>query len=849
MQFQEIFPHHLPNGATLLFLRETSAPLVSIQYWIPTGSLHEGEWLGSGLSHLVEHLIFKGTATRNSTQLALEIQDIGGHLNAYTSYDRTVYHVDLPSHHVVKALDVLTDAILNPVFPANEFESEKDVIRREFAMGEDNPDNQFWKLALATTFSHHPIRHPIIGQLDLFNRLTREHVLSYFDKRYAPQNLTLVIVGDIVPETLIPHLEQTLGKAPRRLSPDISLAPEPRQIAPRQAKRHFPTDLARVAFLYPIPGFDHTDMPALELLAMLAGEGLSAWLHRSLVEDLGLAEEINAFTYAPCDIGVWGAEAYCLPHQQDELIPKLREILYQLASRPLSTHDLTRIKNQALAQHYHQLRTMHGQAAAIGQGWLLARDPALSYRYLQKLSTVTPDLIREVAQKYLHPDQENLVILTPAPSASTPSTFSKQTTTPQPHTAQSNAIFHPSPPHIRIPEPRLPLYGLHFTLLGALLSESPEQAGLARLTARSWIKSTQRRSAADLAQAVEFLGGHLHSTTGNNATTISIEGLSEHSQLLTELFAEILLEPEFKPEEIETEKRKQLAEIAAEMDNPLNVARKKSRALLYPDHPYARSPLGTAETVANFSPAHVVAFSSQLRSRTPWILALHGPTDLNPDLSWLSPLPTYPDPSSSPLHHLTPAPLTHSKTLHNYHEKDQAVLVLAFPTVPLTSPLKPIFDLTSEALSDLGSRLYQKIREELGLAYYVGASQFTGLTAGHFAFYLGTAPERLQEVLEILKNEITLLAEKGLSEAELQRSRSKLISLHTMEMQNASSIAHQATLNYLYGLGYDFHTRRIEQLESITLDSLNATVAEYLHPTRPYVTVSLSPLNPKNPLS
>src|ERR1700734_3406032 len=132
----------LANGLNVLVQPDFTAPVVSIQFWCATGSIHEGSWLGAGLSHLLEHLMFKGTPTRANSQMAQQIQDLGGHLNAYTSFDRTVYHVDLPSDHALSALEILGDAIFHSLLPADEYDKEMEVIRREFAMGGDNPDSE-----------------------------------------------------------------------------------------------------------------------------------------------------------------------------------------------------------------------------------------------------------------------------------------------------------------------------------------------------------------------------------------------------------------------------------------------------------------------------------------------------------------------------------------------------------------------------------------------------------------------------------------------------------------------------------------------------------------------------------
>jgi zinc protease len=225
----------LDNGLTILVQPDFTAPVVSLQFWCATGSIHEGRWLGAGLSHLLEHLMFKGTPTRGNSVMAQQIHDLGGHLNAYTSFDRTVYHVDLPSDHALAALDILSDAMFNSTIPADEYDKEMEVIRREFAMGRDNPDSEIGRLIFRTAFARHPYRHPVIGHLDLFNQLTREDVLRYYHERYAPQNMTLVVCGAVEPEAIFQYAKKSLAGYPRRPMDSTYLPDEPEQMQPAHA--------------------------------------------------------------------------------------------------------------------------------------------------------------------------------------------------------------------------------------------------------------------------------------------------------------------------------------------------------------------------------------------------------------------------------------------------------------------------------------------------------------------------------------------------------------------------------------------------------------------------------------
>src|SRR5437667_3431282 len=187
----------LPNGLTIIVQEDHSAPVASVQAWCSTGSVDENEHLGAGLSHILEHMLFKGTKTRTTNQIAQTIQDVGGYINAYTSFDRTVYWIDVPKAGTTVALDILSDAVMNSTLPAEEYAREQEVIRREFAMGMDDPDRMAGQLLFATAFQRHPYRLPVIGQLEIYNQLTREQVMQYYKTRYVPNNLTLIVVGDV----------------------------------------------------------------------------------------------------------------------------------------------------------------------------------------------------------------------------------------------------------------------------------------------------------------------------------------------------------------------------------------------------------------------------------------------------------------------------------------------------------------------------------------------------------------------------------------------------------------------------------------------------------------------------
>jgi zinc protease len=829
---------HLANGLSVLVQPDFTAPVVSIQFWCATGSIHEGTWLGAGMSHLLEHLMFKGTPTRRNSQMAQQIQDLGGHLNAYTSFDRTVYHVDLPSDHALAALEILGDAIFNSTLPAEEYDREMEVIRREFAMGRDNPDSELGKLIFQTAFTRHPYRHPVIGYLDLFNQIGRDDVAAYYRERYAPQNLTLIICGAVEPETIFARATELLEKYPRRRLPDVYIPAEPRQESRRELRQPFVTQLSRVAIVFPVGGLSDPDTPALDLLATVAGGGRSSRLNQDCVEKLGLAEQIEAFAYAPAGHGLWGVEARCAPEKEKALFQEIVRHLQALLQEPPANEELDRAKRQRLLHQVHSQKTMSGKAASLGRGWMFRRDPHFSTRYHERMQAVTPEEILEVARRYFHSDRENLISL--VPKTETPTLVPLAPTASERPAPKPVALDGPGRA-LYLPQDTLPLLSLRTVFPGGLPSEPAGKGGLGRLAAHLLVKGTRRRNAENLALAVEQLGGSLHADAGNNSAMLSLELLSPDWKAGFDLFLEMITETAPTEAELQIEKRKQLSLLQAEQDYPMAAARDLVRAALYPGHAYGGKNLGTTESIETITLKDIAAYQTSRLLTQEMVFAVTGPI---PPEEWrefvqraVMPLnPRHATSEERPLLPQLTAPVRCEKTV----TKEQAVMHLAFPTVPVTHPDQVGLAILDEALSDLGSRLFVRIREELGLAYFVGTSQFLGLEAGHFFFYLGTDPAKRREIETELLREVALLAEKGLTHEEFSRARAKMQSQDKLEQQNPSQIAYAAALDELFGLGYAYSDVRRNRTAAITLEEVNSIARRYFS-SPGYVLAIVSP--------
>src|SRR5438046_3078060 len=406
----------LPNGLTIIVQEDHSAPVASVQAWCATGSIYEDVHLGAGLSHILEHMLFKGTKTRSTNEIAQKIQDVGGYVNAYTSFDRTVFWIDVPKDGVATALDILADAMMNSTLPPAEYQKEQEVIRREFAMGMDDPDRVAGLLLFATAYQRHPYRFPVIGEIEIYNQLTQEQVMQYYKTRYVPNNLTFLVVGDVDAQKVRQQLTQLFKPYPEKSLQPVFVPAEPPQLGRREVHQEFSTELTHVSFAWHIPEVTNPDVPALDLLSTVIGDGRSSRLYRRVREEAGLAFRIAAFSYTPGDPGLFGIDATLDPKKREAAEQLVLRMLDEVKHAGVTAEELAKAKKIMLSHHLGTLTTMRGQASDIGSNWLLTRNLNFSRDYLDAVQKLTLEDIKRVAATYLTENNLTVVSLNPKDS-------------------------------------------------------------------------------------------------------------------------------------------------------------------------------------------------------------------------------------------------------------------------------------------------------------------------------------------------------------------------------------------------------------------------------------------------
>jgi zinc protease len=821
----------LPNGLTLLVKPDRSAALVSVQVWVRTGSIHEGGQLGAGLSHYLEHMLFKGTARRSGREISATVQANGGYINAYTTFDRTVYYIDVPSERLEVAVDVLADAVLHSALPEDEVVREKDVILREIAMTRDDPENRLWESVFSTAFREHPYRQPVIGHRDVFAAVDRSALAGYYRERYVPNNMVVVIAGDVGTTEARAAVERHFGAAPRsRLAP-VLVPAEPLQLGPRSFHRYEKVEVARAALAWPIPGLADPSAPVLDLLALVLGGGESSVLWQKVREELKLVHTIDASSWNPGSSGLFCITFTCDAGKRQEAQDAIARILSALAAPgAFKAGQVRKAYRQSVVGEINSCKTMSGQAARLGMAEVVVGDLDFSRTYFERLGKVGPADLGRALREHLVPSRLISVSIEPQSAG--------------PAEAKGGAAHlggRPDFEEVRLPngarllfqqDRRLPNLHMRFIAHGGPLSEAPDRRGSCALLATLLTKDTRRRSAAEVAQRIEEVGGSFSSSSGDNTLGLAAEVLPPDAERALGLIADGVLEPAFAPETLAIERDAQLAALREENDDVVAFARRTLRKMFFGAHPFGIGPQGGEKGVAATSGADVSALWKRLLVGPGVVLSVAGdfdPGKLVPKLeAFLRRLPRGEPLGAGKPFEGPAAPGDHVKK----QPREQAVVLQGFSGSALLAPDYYSGEVLDELFSGMASRLFERVRDQKGLAYFVRSGRLSCRSTSMFYFMAGTQPGKEGEVLEEIGAEIARVQAGDVAAEELLRCQVRLKAGCRKALQTNSSRAAQAAVDVLMGRPPNYWKNYDRLVDAVTLADLAKFAQVHLQASR-----------------
>jgi zinc protease len=828
----------MENGLKVILEENRNTPVVALQVWVKTGSADEKDE-EAGMCHFIEHMIFKGTEKRKVGEMAKEIESLGGSINAYTSYDQTVYHITIASRYADIALDILADAVQNSVFDPAEIEKEREVILEEIRMGEDDPSRRLFRQTMATAFQRHPYGRPIIGFEKTIRATTQDQMLSYFRRWYTPNRIFFVATGDF-------DLQEMERKAralfqdfrrPSESLPERLKEPEQKEIRSNITSGSFKETYLQMAV--PIPSVTHEDTPGLDVVEQILGGGETSRLVQKVKLEKGLVHSISASSYAPKDPGLFIIGATLSAENLEKAVEEILIEMNKLVQEGVTAEELYRIKVNVESSLIYDRQTVQGQARKIGYYEAITGDIQFEKEYMKRISLLQSEDIKRISEKYFKPSRWSISLLVPAEKeegvkkvslhtviekagASTLS-VEKKGALPVSKTLLKNGI------RLIVKENRSnPIVSVYVSFLAGVRFEEETQNGINQFMAVMITKGTEKQTSLQIAKKVERMAGSLNGFSGYNSFGLTFTFLSQHFDEALSLLSEVIRSPSFDSEEMEKRRKPILAAIRKQEDDLTGVVFRLFRKVLYEKHPYRMDTIGTLDSIQRITQKDLKDYYKRVAVPENMVLTVVGDIDVDQVTSAAQKEFEKIERSNFIPPEVVREPLLQkTKKSEVYKEKEQAHFVLGFPGVTVQHKDRYALEVLDAALSGMGGRLFYELRDKESLAYSLAFINNVNVDPGYICVYMGTHPDKLDTAIAGVLRELKKVKEDGLTENEVESAKRYLIGNFEIGLQTNGAQANQVSLDELYGLGFLHFQKYPEEIKKVSKEDVHRVAKEY----------------------
>ncbi len=834
----------LENGLDVCIQESNFAKMFALQCWIQVGSIHE-EKREEGMSHCLEHMLFKGTRNFAVGELSRRIEFLGGEMNAYTSFDHTVFYLTLPSLHAKEAVELLAEAIFHSSFDAAELDREKEVILEEMKRGEDSPAHALGRKIFETIYEGTPAATPIIGFEENIKAFTRDDVVHFHQKWYQPENMRVIGVGHVAQQEIFAEIEKHFGQAKNtRKFAEKNLVVKPRQeISVQVVEGDY--EQARVEISFPAPALLDDDMLPMDMAAFALGSGESSRLHRRIRDDLQLTSVVGCSMFSPKFGGV--IELSAMPRDEN-FLPCIEALGVELArlrwSEPVTQEELDRARANAKADRIYSEETVAGQARSLGNAMQTPYGLLFDYVMEAKMNRLNTHEVHSAVQRWLLPERAVIACVLPKTIKVTPAevkeSFLKAFKQPEDlknlksFKADDEGIYKEAlTPQITLvyrQQERAGLFNMMAVASGGLREEKADETGMFHILADLLATSTEDLSYDEMLQEVEGRGAVLAGFSGRDSCGLKLQCLSEQTDDLLPIFADCLLRPVFHEDQLESTRLEIYDDMHMEQDSPSSLAMRKFQQALYEGHPYQYPVWGKEEIVRAWTTEQLMKAFKKWRDGSHWILSGVGSLPFEEVYQKLSEL--FSDMNRkvgkpTNLVQWLPTQLS-SGTFEISKDREQVHLVMGTLGLNWYDPDRFALDLLANVLGGSGGQMFIKLRDEQSLAYTVSPMQSAGCHRGIFGAYMACSPHKLKEAEEGIEKLWYDLCAKGVTQDELDRARNYLVGSHEGDMQRADSQAMTMGLMELYGLGYNDFSRYTQKLQSVKVEDLQRVAKRLL---------------------
>lgn len=829
----------LKNGLTVYIIRDSRFPLVCTRLFVGTGSANETAEQ-AGISHVLEHMVFKGTEKRPKGQVARDVESLGGYLNAATSFDKTWYITDMPAKHWKTGMDVVKDMAFHPSLDPAELEAEKDVIVSELKGGDDTPTRRLFEDLQVAGLAHTVYGRPIIGFEKTIRAVTADDLRAYIRTWYQPQNMMLLVAGDIDPKAVLAHAEELFGD----LKNDTIL-PEPAPVqlegaagGPRVEVTYGPWNKVYLGIALPAPALGDQRSIDLDVLAYaLGGDGTSQF-YRKYRYEKHLVDSIS--------VGNMSLNRAGLFYMVAQLDADKVEPFWQEFTRDLAALDAGKITPDVIERARFNYEDGMDRASETLDGltsWKATVQfelggPQGEANVRHALAAVDSARLRQAQDLWLRPDQVRVRVLAPEKAKLPDLDAILQHNWPAPAVERQKAAaaaekvgkreivdLGQGRTVILQPDRTIPYVSLEILRPGGNALLKPADQGLAQLTAATLTDGCGTRDLDAMERFVAERAASLSASAGVQSFTVSLTGPARFNADYFALLGDLLHKPTFAEKDVRRQADTLKAALVRRQDNPMSFMGSKINGFLFPGgQPYGFDGLGTAENQDRFGPGDVQAFWKQQNAQ-PWILSVAGDFDREKVLAFARSLPV---PTAPAVDVPQPTWGADKRLPLSLPGRQQAHLLLAFHAVPLDHPDAPALMLLESVLSGQSGLLFNKLRDEQGLGYTVTAFYRSLPEAGFMAFYIGTTPRNLDVARQGFSGIIKDIKTDLLPAELLAKGLNRMEGSYYRGRQSLGARADEAASERLLGQPQDFQKRLLEKAAKVTPEQLCEVARKYL---------------------
>lgn len=838
----------LKNGLKVLLIESKKSPVVSVQMWVKTGSADENK-SEEGISHFIEHLVFKGTEKYKVGEIANTVEASGGELNAYTSFDQTVFYVTISKIFSEVALDVVSQMMGSPVFDTAEIDSEREVVCEEIKMGQDSPGRRSSQLLFSSAFKKHPYGIPVIGFEKNVRRWSVKKIKDFYHSRYVPSNMFLVISGDFETQKMKNKvLKYYSGFKPLKLK-KVVRKKEPTQLAYQQKVEQYKLQDRHLHFAFKAPNIKHADIPALDILAMILGQGDSSLLVKKLRLEKPIVSAVSAFNYNPMDAGLFAISAHYQGDKFEEIAGEICSQINFLQNSEVSWTDIKRARVAISAEQFYSVETVDGLANKAGTLEFYFNDQQAQKKYLRQLNKITPLDVQKVAKKYLQLNKLSASFLGDVDTKKSAKQLlglkkiwkarvlpEKKVTTKNPKVFIPNLTLKPAPAGSdeKIEKIQLasgvkiifkssldtPTVAAKFVFRGGARLESPDTMGLSELASRVWIGETTSKTEERVLQEIEESAVGLSAFSGKNTAGFSLDYLSAFEEKALDLATDCILNSTFSDAIIEREKSIMAQAIKSREDHPSSLCARQFLKTIFGNHPLSYEPIGNEQSLNNLNRARILELKNKLLLNKNLTVVVVGSYNKKLWLDAIKKLETsFADThATQPKHDILKLLAAERKFLAT--NKEQSHVIIGWRGLTLSDPDRFTLHAIEAILAGQGGRLFFELRDKSALAYSVSPMRMESLESGYFGGYIACSHEKVEKSIEMFQAEFNKLVNEKVTAEELSRAKKYLIGQHDIGLQKKSSLCNLIAFDEVYGNDFNQSLNIASEYNQVTQEKI-----------------------------